>query len=175
VLESARIAGRRPPAREALVEDSSGMQIVRGDFEDEQVQALIRAHLAGMHASSPPGTVYALDLSGLRSPQVSFFAAWEGSTVVGIGALKERGEDAGEIKSMRTHAAHLRRGVAARMLEHLLSLARSRGYRRVSLETGTGPEFAAADSLYRRYGFANGECFGEYAPSEFNQFMHLDL
>jgi putative acetyltransferase len=175
VLEFARSVACRPPAREARVEDSRGMQIIRGDLEDERVRGLIRTHLAGMHASSPPGSVYALDLSGLRSPRISFFAAWEGPTVVGIGALQELDAGAGEIKSMRTHADHLRRGVAARMLEHLLSLARSRGYRRVSLETGTGPEFAAADALYRRVGFANGECFGEYAPSEFNQFLHLDL
>jgi putative acetyltransferase len=151
------------------------MQIVPGDFDDERVLGLIRMHLAGMHASSPPGTVYALDLSGLQSPEVTFYAAWEGSALVGIGALKALGPEAGEIKSMRTHPSHLRQGVAARMLEHLLAVARSRGYQRVSLETGTGPDFAAADALYRRYGFVNGAPFGEYSPSEFNQFMHLCL
>jgi putative acetyltransferase len=148
---------------------------VPGDFDDARVRALLRLHLEGMHAASPPGTVYALDLSGLRVPEISFFAAWEGEALVGIGALKQLGPCAGEIKSMRTHPAHLRRGVAARLLEHLLTLARSRGYRRVSLETGTGPEFAAADALYRRYGFVNGERFGGYAESSFNQFLHLEL
>lgn len=151
------------------------MRIVPGDFDDPQILALLRLHLDGMHAASPPGTVYALDLSGLRTPEIAFFAALEGATVVGMGALKALGPSHGEIKSMRTHPDHLRKGVAARLLDHLLALARTRGYRRVSLETGTGPEFAAADALYRRYGFANGECFGEYAPSEFNQFLHLAL
>ena len=151
------------------------MRIVPGDFEDAQVRALLRLHLEGMHAASPPGTVYALDLSGLRVPEISFFAAWDGPALVGIGALKRLGAAHGEVKSMRTHPEHLRRGVAARMLEHLLALARARGYRRVSLETGTGPEFAAADALYRRYGFANGERFGDYAASSFNQFLHLEL
>jgi putative acetyltransferase len=151
------------------------MRIVPGDFEDAQVRALLRLHLEGMHAASPPGTVYALDLSGLRVPEISFFAAWDGPALVGIGALKRLGAAHGEVKSMRTHPEHLRRGVAARMLEHLLALARARGYRRISLETGTGPEFAAADALYRRYGFANGERFGDYAASGFNQFLHLEL
>jgi putative acetyltransferase len=151
------------------------MRIVPGDLQDERVRALLRLHLEGMHAASPPGSVYALGLSGLSVPEVDFFAAWEGGELVGIGALKELDAARGEIKSMRTHPAHTRRGVAARMLEHLLGLARSRGYRRVSLETGTGPEFAAADALYRRFGFRNGEPFGDYAASAFNQFLHLEL
>jgi putative acetyltransferase len=151
------------------------VRIVPGDFGDERVLELLRIHVAGMHASSPPGTVYALDLAGLKAPEISFYAAWEEKALLGIGALKDLGARAGEIKSMRTHPDHLRKGVAAKLLEHLLALARSRAYRRVSLETGTGPDFAAADALYRRYGFANGECFGDYQPSDFNQFLHLEL
>ena len=151
------------------------MRILPADLHDEQVLRLIRLHLAGMHASSPPGTVYALDLSGLAAPGIDLFAAWEGPTLVGIGALKALGSHAGEIKSMRTDPGQLRRGVAARILEHLLALARARGYRRVSLETGTGPAFEPAAALYRRYGFVAGACFGEYEPSAFNQFLHLRL
>jgi len=151
------------------------VRIIPGDFEDEQVRELLRVHLAGMHASSPPGTVHALDLSGLRTPEISFFTAWEGTSLVGMGALKQLTHASGEIKSMRTQGDHLRRGVAAQILAHLLALARSRGYRRVSLETGTGPAFEAALALYRKTGFVNGECFGEYEPSEFNQFLHLEL
>ena len=151
------------------------MRIVPGDFYDARVLELLRLHLAGMHEASPPGTVYALDLSGLRQPEISFFAAWEGDELVAIGALKQLGAAHGEIKSMRTHPAHLRKGAAARMLEHLLALARERGYARVSLETGTGDAFEPALALYRRYGFALGEKFGDYEASEFNVFMHLAL
>lgn len=150
------------------------MNIVPGDFTDEQVLALLRAHLAGMHASSPPGTVYALDLSGLQTPEISFYTAWEGDTLVGMGALKEIA-GGGEIKSMRTAEAHLRRGVAARLLEHILAVARTRGYRRVSLETGDGTAFEPALALYYRYGFVEGECFGDYKPSSFNRFFIWNL
>jgi putative acetyltransferase len=151
------------------------VKILPGDFDDPQVLALLRVHLAGMHAASPPGTVYALDLSGLKAPEIAFFGAWDGATLVGMGALKALDATSGEIKSMRTHADHLRRGVAARILDHLLGVARSRGYRRVSLETGSGEAFEPAFALYRKVGFVAGPCFGEYAPSEFNQFLHLAL
>jgi len=151
------------------------LDIVPGDFADPQVQALLRVHLAGMHANSPPGSVHALDLSGLRAPDIAFFTAWDGATCVGMGALKALDPTSGEIKSMRTHANHLRKGVAARMLEHLLAISRARGYRRVSLETGSGDAFEPALALYRRYGFANGAAFGEYAATAFNQFLRLDL
>lgn len=150
------------------------MRILPGDFADEQVLALLRTHLAGMYASSPPGTVYALDLSGLQAPGISFYTAWDGDTLAGMGALKAI-DGGGEIKSMRTHEAHLRKGVAAALLNYILAEARSRGYRCISLETGTGPAFEAALTLYRRYGFVEGECFGDYTPSAFNRFFHLDL
>ena len=151
------------------------MNIVEGCLGDERVVALLRAHLAGMHQSGPPGSVYALDLSGLTAPQISVYSAWQGEALLGIGALKELESSAGEIKSMRTDPAHVRKGVAAALLEHILCVARARGYHRLSLETGSGPPFEAALSLYRKYGFVNGEAFGDYIHSDFNQFLHLEL
>ena len=151
------------------------MRIVAGDFDDPRVIALLRQHLEGMHASSPPGSVFALDLTGLKAPGISFFAAWDGDILLGMGAVKELDPAAGEIKSMRTDAKHLRKGVGAAMLEHLIGIARERGYRRISLETGSGPAFEAALTLYRKRGFVDGEAFGDYTESAFNQFLHLDL
>ncbi len=151
------------------------MVIRAGDLDDPQVLSLLHEHLSGMYASSPPESVYALDLAGLKGADISFFTAWEGATLLGMGALKEIDAATGEIKSMRTSAAHLRRGAGAAILDHLLAVARARGYRRVSLETGSGPAFEAALALYRKRGFANGEAFGGYRASEFNQFLHLDL
>lgn len=152
------------------------MTILPGDLADPRVLDLLREHLAGMHASSPPGSVYALDLSGLQAPEIAFFTVWDADgELLGCGALKQLDAAAGEIKSMRTRAAHLRKGAAARMLDHLLALARARGYSRVSLETGSGPAFEPALALYRKFGFVNGGAFGDYVASEFNQFLHLDL
>ena len=146
-----------------------------GGLDDEQVHELLQAHLAGMHENSPPESVFALDLSGLRSPDITFYSAWDGSQLAGIGALKELSPQWGEIKSMRTHAKHLKKGVASLLLEQLLAEARSRSYRRLSLETGKGPSFEAALSLYAKYGFEAGSEFADYEPSEFSQYLHLDL
>jgi putative acetyltransferase len=145
------------------------------DFADARVRALLTRHLEGMHGNSPPGHVFALDWSGLQAPDISFYALWEGDDLLGFGALKALGPDAGEIKSMRTADAHLRRGAGAAILEHIIAEARGRGYTRLSLETGSGPAFEPALTLYRKYGFRDGEAFGGYEKSPFNQFLHLDL
>ena len=154
---------------------TAALAIHVADFDDSRVRELLRLHLEGMHASSPPGSVYALDLSGLAVPEVTLWTAWAGDAVAGMAALKDLGDRRGELKSMRTHPAFLRRGVAAALLEHVILDARARGMVRLSLETGSGAPFAAALALYERRGFLYGEPFGDYVPTEFNQFMHLDL
>ncbi len=151
------------------------MDIRPGDFEDARVLDLLRVHLAGMHANSPAGNVFALDLTGLKAREISFYTAWDDTALLGMGALKALGDGAGEIKSMRTCEAHLRKGVAARLLEHIIGAAQGRGYTRLSLETGSGAAFDPALTLYRRHGFVEGEAFGDYEKSDFNQFFHLDL
>ncbi|MCB2012920.1 MAG: GNAT family N-acetyltransferase [Geminicoccaceae bacterium] len=151
------------------------MRICEGGLDDGRVLDLLRLHLAGMHENSPPENVFALDLSGLGAEDVAFFTVWRGDTLLGMGALRELDAATGEIKSMRTHPAHLGKGVANRLLDHLLGLARARGYRRVSLETGHGPAFEPALSLYRRNGFTEGPPFAGYRPNVFSRFFHLDL
>lgn len=145
------------------------------DLSGAEIQNLLRLHLAGMLANSPPGQVFALDLSGLKAPGVTVWSAWRGAAIAGVGALKVLGDGSAEIKSMRTHPDHLRHGVAAAILEHIVGEARRRGLTRLSLETGSGPAFDAAIALYVRYGFESGDVFADYVGSAFNQFMHLDL
>ena len=150
--------------------------IVRpGDFSDPQILDLLRQHLQGMLETSPPGHSFALDLSGLQRPDVTFLSVWDGEMLLAIGALKELAPDHGELKSMRTRTDRLRTGAATAMLNALMDLARARGYRRVSLETGSGPAFEPALALYRKHGFRDGEAFADYVRSDFNQFLHLDL
>lgn len=151
------------------------MQIRRDDLSGDATRNLLRLHLAGMHESSPPGHVFALDLSGLQAPEVTVWSAWFGDEVAGIGALKQLGPAHGEVKSMRTHPDHLRKGVGAALLERIIAEALARGLRTLSLETGRGPAFEAALAMYRKRGFAYGGAFADYEASEFNQFMHLAL
>ncbi|HXE06958.1 MAG TPA: GNAT family N-acetyltransferase [Acidobacteriaceae bacterium] len=151
------------------------MLIKPGDFDNSQVIDLLRLHVQGMHESSPPDNVFALDLSGLKQPDITFLTAWEDGDLRGCGALRELSPVHGEIKSMRTNPKHLRKGVGAAILQHILDLARTRGYQKVSLETGSGSCFEAAVSLYSRFGFVRGDVFGDYVATGFNQFFHLDL
>ncbi len=151
------------------------MEIREDDLSGDRTRDLLRIHLEGMHANSPPGHVFALDLSGLKAPGVTVWSVWDAGEICGVGALKQIDDTTGELKSMRTHPRHLRKGVAALLLEHIIGIARARGLRRLSLETGSGAAFEPALALYRRRGFVDGDAFGGYERSEFNQFLHLDL
>lgn len=153
----------------------AALTIRRDDLTGAATRELLALHLAGMHANSPPGAVFALDLSGLQRPDVRVWSAWAGDRIAGIGALKLHGDGTGEVKSMRTHPDFLRRGVAAALLEHIIGEARASGCHRLSLETGSGPAFEPALALYRRRGFVEGAAFGDYRASVFNQFLHLAL
>lgn len=150
-------------------------QIRVDDLSDIQTRGLLALHLAGMQANSPPEAVFALDLSGLQTPEVTVWSAWEGEAIASIGALKRLPDGGAEVKSMRTHPDHLRKGAAAALLETIIASARAEGISRLSLETGSGDAFEPALALYRRRGFANGDAFSDYTASEFNQFLHLDL
>jgi putative acetyltransferase len=145
------------------------------DLTGEPTRALLTLHLGGMRENSPPGHSFALDLSGLQAPNVTVWSAWDGPALAGIAALKDLGDASGELKSMRTDPQHLRRGVGAALLEHVIGEARRRGLRRLSLETGSGPAFEPALALYRKRGFIAGAAFADYCPSEFSQYLHLAL
>lgn len=155
------------------------MQIREGMLDDARVQALLRLHLAEMRGFSPPGFSHALDLSALKQPDIRFYSLWQGEALMAIGALKQfadsDGAACGEIKSMRTAPAFLRQGAGARLLDHIIVVARDSGYRRLYLETGTGPMFDAAKSLYASRGFRPCGPFAGYRVTDFNRFMVLVL
>ena len=151
------------------------IQVRVDDLSSPEVQALIAEHLAGMRGNSPPGSVYALAIEGLRKPEITFWSAWRGSSLCGCGALKELDVTSGEVKSMRTRQAFLRQGVGQAVLNCIIETALARGYRKLHLETGTGHAFEAAHALYLRNGFTWSKPFGDYAASDFNVFMTKTL
>ena len=151
------------------------MRIIEDDLTGPEITALLTYHLEQMHLNSPPGSVFAFDVDRLRADDVTFWSAWVGRDLLGCGAMKALDDRSGEIKSMRTAPGHLRKGVAAALLDHIIDVAVARGYARLSLETGSGPAFDPALALYRRRGFADGPAFGDYSKSEFNQFLHMTL
>jgi putative acetyltransferase len=153
------------------------MHIEPGGLDHPAVIALLEEHLRDMHANSPPESVHALDLSGLRRPDVTFWSAWDDDgTLLACGALKELDGRHGEIKSMRTPMQARRRGAGRTMLEHLITTAKQRGYTRLSLETGTMAAFVPARTLYASRGFVPCGAFADYPADDPNScFMTLAL
>ena len=151
------------------------MQIREDDLTGAAIARLLREHLDDMYATSPPESVHALDLESLRTPEITFWSVWDGEELVGCGALKQLDATAGEIKSMRTARAHRRRGVGARVVEHIIDEARRRRYERLYLETGSQEAFAPARTLYMRYGFTRRGPFAGYVEDPNSVFMVLRL
>ena len=147
------------------------MNIKRDDLRGPEVAALLTEHLADMAAVSPPESCHALNLDGLRRPEITFWSAWEGPELLGCGALKELDTGHAEIKSMRTAQTHRGKGVGTLILQHLLTEAGRRGYRRLSLETGSMAFFEPAHRLYRRFGFEACEPFANYVEDPNSLFM----
>lgn len=151
------------------------MQIKVDDLSGSPIRELLEEHLASMHFHSPPESVHALPIEGLRAPEITFWGAWENSDLLGCGALKELDPQNAEIKSMRTVARYLRRGVATALLDYILGEGQRRGYRRISLETGSMAAFEPARELYLRFGFTYCGPFADYVDDPNSVFMTKEL
>jgi putative acetyltransferase len=153
----------------------STMKIELDDLTRPAIHALLEEHLRNMHALGPPESVHALDLAKLRAPGITFWSAWDDAGLLGCGALSELSPTHGEIKSMRTPEARRRSGAGRALLMHILEVARSRGYERLSLETGSVAAFAPAHRLYESVGFVRTGPFGNYVEDVNSVFMTLAL
>ena len=145
------------------------------DPRKPELRALLERHLAFCLSETPPEHSFALDVNRLLDPAVTFVSYRDGSTVLGVAAIKELDAASGEVKSMHTAAAARGRGVGRALLSHLLEVARARGYQQVFLETGTTPGFAAARALYESAGFTPTGPFGGYPQTEDNTFYRCPL
>jgi putative acetyltransferase len=157
------------------VRDAGSMEIRRDDLTGPQIRALLDEHLQSMHSLSPPESVHALDMDGLRQPEITFWTVWSAAGLLGCGALKQIDARHGEIKSMRTVAAHRRNGVGRAILAHTLAEARRRNYARLSLETGAQDAFEPARRLYESFGFRLCGPFEGYVEDPNSVFMTLEL
>jgi putative acetyltransferase len=151
------------------------VQIRIDDLSGPEIRELLAEHLASMHQHSPPESVHALPLEGLRQPGITFWTAWENGELLGCGALKQLDPAHGEIKSMRTASRHLRKGIAAKILDYIVEEAQRRGYRQLSLETGSMEAFRPARQLYERAGFSYCAPFADYIEDPNSVFMTRHL
>ncbi|WP_374761042.1 GNAT family N-acetyltransferase [Microbacterium sp. zg.B185] len=148
-----------------------GIEIRPDDLSGADTRQLIAAHLAGMYETSPPESVHALDIDGLRHPSITFWSAWIGDDLAGIGALKSIDAERGEVKSMRVHDRFRGGGVGRAILRHIVAVARERGMRSLWLETGSPDDFVPAQRLYESEGFVRCDPFDGYADDPFSVFM----
>ncbi|MGK9252350.1 GNAT family N-acetyltransferase [Paenibacillus humicus] len=151
------------------------MRIMLDDLNGPDVRALIGEHLRGMAENSPPESIHALDLNELKKPEITFWSVWEEGELLGCGALKELDASHGELKSMRTASRHLRKGVARKLLDHIIQVAKRRGYARISLETGSMDAFVPARDLYASFGFIECGPFSGYEEDPNSVFMTKQL
>jgi putative acetyltransferase len=151
------------------------VQIEIDDLSRPEIHALLNEHLQSMHLLSPAESVHALDLTELRRPDITFWSIWDGTVLLGCGALKELDAKHGEVKSMRTPNSLRRRGAGRAVLTHIVGVARSRGYERLSLETGSAEAFLPAQRLYASAGFEYCGPFAGYAEDPNSVFMSLRL
>ncbi|MCW2777169.1 MAG: Histone acetyltransferase [Frankiales bacterium] len=164
------VGGLRRPGRPGLT-----VPVEQVDPHDVDVRALLARHLELMHAQSPPEDVHALDADGLADRDVTLFGLRRDGQLLGLAGLGQLDGGHGEVKSMHTAEQARGQGVARVLLEHVLAVARSRGYRRLSLETGSQPGFAPARALYASVGFAPCGPFGTYVASPSSTFLALEL
>jgi putative acetyltransferase len=151
------------------------MHIELDDLSRPEIAELLKEHMAHMFLVTPRESVHALPIEGLRSPDITFWSVWENGELLGCGALKELDPQQGEIKSMRTASAHLRKGVARTVVRQIIAEAKRRGYRRLSLETGSMAAFEPARQLYAACGFSYCEPFGHYVNDPNSVFRMMEL
>lgn len=145
------------------------------DLTSAPIAAFLAEHLRDMHATSPPESVHALDLAGLRQPTITFWSVWSHDELRGCAALKHLDERHAELKSMRTAPQHRGKGLGGQILQFVMEEARRRGYRRLSLETGSQPYFLPARSLYAARGFLPCPPFGPYTDDPNSVYMTREL
>ena len=151
------------------------MEIKLDDLTDKRSIALVNLHLASMAENTPHESMHALDVSGLRQKNITFFSVWENDDIMGCGALKELCSLHGEVKCMRTADKHLKKGIARAMLQHVINESKLRGYQHLSLETGSSDAFLPARRLYESFGFTYCEPFDQYVEDPNSRFMTLQL
>jgi putative acetyltransferase len=159
-----------------LARQGEGMRrIIPADLDDPEIVELLRRHVTRARAETAPESAHALDLDGLKSPEIAVWAIWDGDTLLGVGALKRLSQDHGEVKSMHTAEAARRRGAGRAMLDHIVAAARAQGLARLSLETGASSYFWPAQALYRGRGFVDCPPFADYIVDPNSVYLTLDL
>lgn len=151
------------------------MKIIIDDLMGDDIAAFLEEHIADMKSVSPPESKHALDLEGLRKSEIIFWTVWDDEKLIACGAIKHLNDFHAEMKSMRVIASLRGKGVASELMRHILEYAKNKGYKRLSLETGSMEFFLPARKLYEKFGFVYCGPFDSYIDDPNSVFMTLDL
>lgn len=151
------------------------IKIITDDLSDPRIAIFLNEHIREMRSVSPPESTHALDLDGLRKPEITFWSAWNNDELIGCGAIKRLTNSHAEIKSMRTSRKYRRNGIASILLKHIINESIKSGFRKLSLETGSMKFFEPARALYKKHGFKYCEPFNGYKKDPNSVFMTLEI
>ena len=151
------------------------MKSIVGNFDNLEVNDLLKKHFVELRSVSPAGSTHVLDIDGLKDPSIKFWSLWENNKLIGCGALKFLEKDHGEFKSIRVADEFRKKGIGERIINHLIDEAKKLEISKLSIETGAGEFFAPARKLFNKFGFKKSEPFAHYKVDPNSCYFTLDL
>ena len=138
------------------------MKSIEGNFDNSEVNDLLKKHFVELRSVSPAGSTHVLDIDGLKDPSIKFWSLWENNELIGCGALKFLEKNHGEFKSIRVADQFRKKGSGERIINHLIEEAKKLNIVKLSIETGAGEFFLPARNLFSKFGFKKCSPFAHY-------------
>ena len=151
------------------------MKSIEGNFDNLEVNDLLKKHFIELRSVSPAGSTHVLDIDGLKDPSIKFWSLWENNKLIGCGALKFLEKDHGEFKSIRVADEFRKKGIGERIIKHLIDEAKKLEISKLSIETGAGEFFLPARNLFSKFGFKTCPPFAHYKKDPNSCYYTLDL
>ena len=151
------------------------MKSIEGNFDNSEVNDLLKKHFAELKSVSPTGSTHVLDIDGLKDPSIKFWSLWENNKLIGCGALKFLEKNHGEFKSIRVANEFRKKGIGERIIEHLIEEAKKLEISKLSIETGAGEFFLPARKLFSKFGFKLCPPFAHYKEDPHSCYYTLNL
>ena len=151
------------------------MKSIEGNFDNLEVNDLLKKHFIELRSVSPAGSTHVLDIDGLKDPSIKFWSLWEDNKLIGCGALKFLEKNHGEFKSIRVADEFKKKGIGERIINHLIGEAKKLKISKLSIETGAGDFFLPARNLFSKFGFKSCPPFAHYKEDPNSCYYTLNL
>ena len=151
------------------------MKTIESNFEDPEVNQLLKKHFVELRSVSPEGSTHVLDIKGLQNKSIKFWSIYEHRKLIGCGALKFLDSNHGEFKSIRVADSFRKKGYGKKIITVLFDKSRKLGINKISVETGSGEFFLPARRLFKKFGFEECEPFSHYINDSNSCYMSLKI